>query len=263
MKKFAQKMKQKYKKKNKKTILVYLILRLLVIFAMVSQILLGNIGNAALCILALILFTLPTIISEKFNIGIPGVLEAIIYLFIFATSILGEINNFYGIIPFWDTMLHTLNGFLCAGIGFSLVDLLNQNNKNINLSPLYVAIVAFCFSMTIGILWEFYEYSADHLFRLDMQKDTIVQNISSVELNPNKENIPIKVDNIEKTQIYSSNGTITTIEGGYLDLGLTDTIKDLFVNFIGAVVFSTFGYLYIKNRDKYTFFKNFIPVKEE
>lgn len=263
MKKFAQKMKQKYKKTNKKTILVYLILRLLVILAMVSQILLGNIGNAALCILALILFTLPTIISEKFNIGIPGVLEAIIYLFIFATSILGEINNFYGIIPFWDTMLHTLNGFLCAGIGFSLVDLLNQNNKNINLSPLYVAIVAFCFSMTIGILWEFYEYSADHLFRLDMQKDTIVQNISSVELNPNKENIPIKVDNIEKTQIYSSNGTITTIEGGYLDLGLTDTIKDLFVNFIGAVVFSTFGYLYIKNRDKYTFVKNFIPVKEE
>ncbi len=263
MKKFAQKMKQKYKKTNKKAILVYLILRLLVIFAMVSQILLGNIGNAALCILALILFTLPTIISEKFNIGIPGVLEAIIYLFIFATSILGEINNFYGIIPFWDTMLHTLNGFLCAGIGFSLVDLLNQNNKNINLSPLYVAIVAFCFSMTIGILWEFYEYSADHLFRLDMQKDTIVQNISSVELNPNKENIPIKVDNIEKTQIYSSDGTITTIEGGYLDLGLTDTIKDLFVNFIGAVVFSTFGYLYIKNRDKYTFVKNFIPVKEE
>ena len=262
MKKFAQKMKQKYKKTNKKAILVYLILRLLVILAMVSQILLGNIGNAALCILALILFTLPTIISEKFNIGIPGVLEAIIYLFIFATSILGEINNFYGIIPFWDTMLHTLNGFLCAGIGFSLVDLLNQNNKNINLSPLYVAIVAFCFSMTIGILWEFYEYSADHLVRLDMQKDTIVQNISSVELNPNKENIPIKVDNIEKTQIYSSDGTITTIEGGYLDLGLTDTIKDLFVNFIGAVVFSTFGYLYIKNRDKYTFVKNFIPVKE-
>ena len=128
---------------------------------------------------------------------------------------------------------------------------------------MYVAIVAFCFSMTIGILWEFYEYSADHLFRLDMQKDTIVQNISSVELNPNRENIPIKVDNIEKTQIYSSNGTITTIEGGYLDLGLTDTIKDLFVNFIGAVVFSTFGYLYIKYRDKYTFVKNFIPVKEE
>ena len=71
------------------------------------------------------------------------------------------------------------------------------------------------------------------------------------------------MDNIEKTQIYSSDGTITTIEGGYLDLGLTDTIKDLFVNFIGAVVFSTFGYLYIKNRDKYTFVKNFIPVKEE
>ena len=131
------------------------------------------------------------------------------------------------------------------------------------MSPLYVAIVAFCFSMTVGVLWEFYEYTADHVFSLDMQKDTIVQDIASVELNPNKENVPVKVKDIEKTEIYSKDETVTTIEGGYLDLGLVDTIKDLFVNFIGAIVFSTFGFLYIKNRDKYTFVKNFIPVKEE
>lgn len=263
MGKFSKKMKQKYKETNKKSIAVYLVLRILVIISMTFQILHGNIGNAALCILALILFTLPSIISVKFKIGIPSALEAIIYLFIFASAILGEINNFYGIIPFWDTMLHTLNGFLCAGIGFSLIDLLNQNNKNINMSPLYVAIVAFCFSMTVGVLWEFYEYTADHVFSLDMQKDTIVQDIASVELNPNKENVPVKVKDIEKTEIYSKDGTVTTIEGGYLELGLVDTIKDLFVNFIGAIVFSTFGFLYIKNRDKYTFVKNFIPVKEE
>ena len=258
---FAKKMKKKYEETNKKSIAVYLVLRVLVVISMIFQILMGNFENVFMCILALLLFTIPTIISEKFKIGLPSLLEAIIYLFIFSTTILGEINNFYGIIPFWDTILHTLNGFLCAGIGFALVDLLNQNSKQIHLSPLYVAIVAFCFSMTIGILWEFYEFTADGVLRTDMQKDRIVQSISSVELNPDRENIPIKVNNIEKTEIYSKDGTITTIENGYLDIGIIDTMKDLFVNFIGAVVFSVIGFLYIKNREKYKFAKNFIPIK--
>lgn len=262
MGKFTKKVKKKYNETNKKSIIVYLTLRVLVLISMIIQILLGNIENAVICIVALFLFTIPTIISEKLKIGIPSLLEAIIYLFIFSATILGEINNFYGIVPFWDTILHTLNGFLCAGIGFSLVDLLNQNSKNIHLSPLYIVIVAFCFSMTIGVLWEFVEFTADNVIKTDMQKDKIVKNISSVEINSNKENEPIKVKDIEKTEIYSQDGSITTIENGYLDIGIFDTMKDLFVNFIGAVVFSIIGYLYVKNRDKYKFAKNFIPVKE-
>lgn len=262
MGKFSKKMKKKYNETNKKSIMVYLILRFLVIISMVFQIVLGNISNSLMCVLALILFTLPTIISEKFKIGIPSLLETIIYLFIFSSAILGEINNFYGIIPFWDTMLHTLNGFICAGIGFSLVDILNQSTQKIDLSPLYVAIIAFCFSMTIGVLWEFYEFTADNVLRLDMQKDRIVQSISSVELNKSGENVPIKINDIEKTEIYSKDGTITTIENGYLDIGIIDTMKDLFVNFIGAIVYSFIGYIYIKTRGKYKFAKNFIPVKE-
>ena len=130
---FAKKMKKKYEETNKKSIAVYLVLRVLVVISMIFQILMGNFENVFMCILALLLFTIPTIISEKFKIGLPSLLEAIIYLFIFSTTILGEINNFYGIIPFWDTILHTLNGFLCAGIGFALVDLLNQNSKQIHL----------------------------------------------------------------------------------------------------------------------------------
>lgn len=262
MGKFSKKMRKKYNETNKKSIIVYSILRLLVIISMVFQIVLGNISNALMCIVTLILFTLPTIISEKFKIGIPSLLETIIYLFIFSSAILGEINNFYGLIPFWDTMLHTLNGFICAGIGFSLVDLLNQSTQKINLSPLYVAIVAFCFSMTIGVLWEFYEFTADSLFRFDMQKDRIIQSISSVELNESGENNPIKIDDIERTEIYSKDGTITTIENGYLDIGIIDTMKDLIVNFIGAITYSIIGYIYIKSRGKYKFAKNFIPVKE-
>ena len=254
-------MKKKYKETNKKSIRIYLILRLLVILSMIFQIILGNISNVLMCILALVLFTLPTIISEKFKIGIPSLLEGIIYLFIYSTAILGEINNFYGRIPFWDTILHTLNGFLCAGIGFSLVDLLNQNSKKIKLSPLYIAIVAFCFSMTIGILWEFFEFTADYFTKTDMQKDRIVREISSVMLNKDNENVPIKVKDIERTEIYSKDGTIITIENGYLDIGLIDTMKDLFVNFIGAIVFSIIGFLHVQNREKYKFAEGFIPTK--
>ena len=261
MGKFSRLMKKKYKETNKKSIVIYLILRLLVILSMIFQIILGNISNVLMCLLALVLFTLPTIISEKFKIGIPSLLEGIIYLFIYSTAILGEINNFYGRIPFWDTILHTLNGFLCAGIGFSLVDLLNQNSKRIKLSPLYIAIVAFCFSMTIGILWEFFEFSADYLTKTDMQKDRIVREISSVMLNKDNENVPIKVKDIEKTEIYSKDGTVTIIENGYLDIGIIDTMKDLFVNFIGAVVFSIIGFLHVQNREKYKFAEGFIPTK--
>ncbi len=95
-----------------------------------------------------------------------------------------------------------------------------------------------------------------------MQKDRIIQRISSVELNESGENTPVKINNIEKTEIYSKDGTITTIENGYLDIGIIDTMKDLFVNFIGAIAYSFIGYTYIKNREKYKFAKNFIPVKE-
>ncbi len=118
--------------------------------------------------------------------------------------------------------------------------------------------------MTIGVLWEFFEFSADRYFRTDMQKDRIVQVISTVELEPDGKNIPVIIKDIKYTEIYSGNDennlTKTVIKGGYLDIGIIDTMKDLIVNFIGAVVFSIFGLLYIKNRDKYKFAAKFIPI---
>lgn len=260
MGKYVKKIREKYKKTKKKSLAIYMILRVLVIVCMVLQILRGEWNNAFLCLLSLILFTIPTIIEDRLKITIPTVLEAIIYLFIFSAEILGEINNFYGNIPHWDTVLHTINGFLAAGVGFSLVDLLNENSKMIKLSPIFVAIVAFCFSMTIGVLWEFFEYGADKYLRLDMQKDCIVSSISSTTLDPENSNKAILIKSIKKTQIITDDG-IVVIEGGYLDIGINDTMKDLFVNFIGAIAFSFIGYLYIKNRDKYKFATNFIPVR--
>lgn len=260
MGKYINNIKKKYQETKDSSLLVYLILRFLVILCMVLQIVRGDWNNAFLCLLSLLLFTIPTFIEDKFKITLPTVLETIIYLFIFATEILGEINNFYGTIPYWDTILHTLNGFLAAGIGFSLIDLLNENSKNINLSPIFVVIVAFCFSMTIGVLWEFFEYGVDSLFYKDMQKDRIVTSISSVTLDENNNNKPVTVKDIKSTQIITSEG-IVTIEGGYLDIGINDTMKDLLVNLIGAICFSTIGYLHIKNREKYKFASNFIPTK--
>lgn len=260
MNRYINKIKQKYKETKERELLIYLILRTLVIICMIQQILRGDINNAFLCLLSLVLFTIPTMIEDGLKIKLPSVLETIIYCFIFAAEILGEINNFYGIIPYWDTILHTLNGFLAAGIGFSLIDLLNENSKQINLSPLFVAIVAFCFSMTIGVLWEFFEYGADTYLKTDMQKDRIVSTISSVELDPTRSNKSITIDNIQSTQINTDEDTVI-IEGGYLDIGINDTMKDLIVNFVGAVCFSFMGYLYIKNREKYKFASNFIPTK--
>ena len=259
-----QKIKEAYKETKKSSLLVYLILRTLVILCMILQILNGEWENAALCLLSLILFVIPFFIQKKFKITLPNALESIIFIFIFSAEILGEINNFYGIIPYWDTMLHTLNGFLAAGVGFSLIDLLNKNSKNVRLSPLYLAIVSFCFSMTIGVLWEFFEFSMDYYFKLDMQKDRIVETISSVYLDPDKSNTPVIIDNIDKTIIYSEDkdgDTTETIINGYLDIGIIDTMKDLVVNFIGAITFSIIGALYVSNRDKYKLASNFIPTR--
>ena len=146
MSKYSKKIKSIYQETKKSSLFVYLILRLLIIICMVLEILHGNIMNAMLCVLSLILFILPFFVQKTFKIVLPNTLEIIIFLFIFSAEILGEINNFYGVFPHFDTILHTLNGFLCAGIGFALVNLLNENIESFNLSPFFVALVAFTFS---------------------------------------------------------------------------------------------------------------------
>ena len=241
---------------------VYITLRALVILALVAQVFNHNFENVFLCVLTLFLFTLPSFIERTIRIEIPDTLEVIILLFIFAAEILGEIQAYYIQFPYWDTMLHTLNGFLCAAIGFSLLDILNRNEKlKFSLSPVYLSVVAFCFSMTIGVLWEFFEFSMDQLFLLDMQKDTVVNAIGSVMLDPTGGNNPIAIKNITDVIVVTADGAQQSLGlGGYLDIGITDTMQDLFVNFIGAVVFSFIGFFYVKNRGKGKFAPRFIPT---
>ena len=229
---------------NRRRFILYSILRILVIFMMIRCFILGEYENVALCVLSLVLFLVPALAEEGLNIRIPVLFESIIYIFIYAAWILGEIQNYYVLIPGWDTMLHTMNGFLCAAVGFSLVDLLNHKSKDVHLSPMYITIVAFCFSMTVGVMWEFIEYFCDSFFYLDMQKDTIIRNIGTVKLTGELQFIP----NIEKTVMYLADGRTVTVNGGYLDVGINDTMKDLFVNLIGAIAFSIIGYNYIAKR---------------
>lgn len=248
------------KKKNKRT-LVHSILSIAVLIVMVARFIRADYFSVFLCMLTLVLFYIPTFANKIFKVTLPAELEAIILLFIFSAEILGEIGSFYTQIPWWDTMLHTINGFLMAAIGFSLIDILNNSPKfHINLSPVFVAVVAFCISMTVGVLWEFFEFSMDMFAGTDMQKDRLVSEIISVSLNPSGLNETVSVSNILYTDLYvAGTNEIYTIPGGYLDIGIIDTMKDLLVNCIGAIVFSIIGYFYIIGRNKGVFASKFIP----
>ena len=243
-------------REHKSSFIVYFVLRAMVILMMVLQIFNRNYENVFLCLLTLVLLVMPSLIQINLKIELPTALEITILVFIFAAEILGEIQAYYIKFPFWDTVLHTLNGFLMAAIGFALVDILNRSKRfSIQLSPVFLAIVAFCFSMTIGVIWEFFEFGMDRFFGLDMQKDTVIHQFSSVMLDSTKSNIPIPVQNITEVLV---NGKDLGV-GGYLDIGLLDTMNDLFVNFVGAFIFSIIGYFYVKSRGKGRFARKFIP----
>ena len=232
----------------------------LVVATAVRQTIVGNYENLFLCVLTLVLFCVPMFIDRRLGIDLPPALETIIYCFIFSAEILGEVNAFYVNVPNWDTMLHTLNGFLAAAVGFSMVLLLNDDERlTFDLSPFFLALVAFCFSMTIGVLWEFFEFGMDYFFHTDMQKDTVVNAIYTVALAPSRTNRVVAVKGIQDVVI---NGESLGL-GGYLDIGIIDTMKDLFVNFIGAVVFSVTGFFYAKSKGaRKSPAQSFVPSKK-
>ena len=239
------------KKEEPAAFWTYVVLRFIVILILIRCILRGDIESAFVCVFVLVIYLLPQFVENRLNIDIPTTLEVIIFVFVFAAEILGELQSYFIKYSNWDTILHTSSGFLCAAVGFSLVDLLNRSdNAKVQLSPGYLAITAFCFSMTIGILWEFIEFSADRLFLLDMQKDTIVNQISSVSLDPTNSNISITVKGIKDVILVTDSGEQALGLGGFLDIGLYDTMEVLFVNFVGAVVFSVAAFFECKSEKR-------------
>lgn len=257
----AKRSKQPMQPGKKRRLTIRGVLSALVVATLIRQAFVGHFENVFLCVLTLILFCIPLFIDRRLGIDLPPALEGIIYCFIFAAEILGEINSFYTRIPYWDTMLHTINGFLMAAIGFALVDIFNRSEKfTFKLSPLFLAVVAFCFSMTVGVLWEFFEFFMDTRFATDMQKDWIVHTINSVMFQP--EGLNIVVHKPIESLIVNGEDWIA-LYGGYIDIGLIDTMKDLLVNFIGAVCFSIIGFFYVKRRGKGKVARQFIPTVHE
>ena len=114
-------------REHKSSFIVYMTLRALVILVMILQILNRNFENVFLCALTLVLLIMPSLIQINLKIELPTALEIIMLLFIFAAEILGEIQAYYEKIPMWDTVLHTLNGFLMAAIGYKIV--VNKTNN--------------------------------------------------------------------------------------------------------------------------------------
>ena len=247
-------------REHRSSFIVFYTLRILVLVALVRQIMLHNYEGAFFCVLTIVLLYIPSWLQVKLHIELPPPLEITILCFIFAAEVLGEVNAFYVNVPNWDTMLHTLNGFLAAAVGFSMVLLLNDDERlTFDLSPFFLALVAFCFSMTIGVLWEFFEFGMDYFFHTDMQKDTVINSIYTVALDPTRTNKVVAVKGIQDVVI---NGESLGL-GGYLDIGIIDTMKDLFVNFIGAVVFSVTGFFYARSKgEKRTAAQSFVPSKK-
>lgn len=252
-------------KNGKKVTFVYFSLRLLVILTMVAQFFNREFENVFMCLLTLTLFMLPSALEKHLRTELPNTLETIILLFIFAALILGEIQSYYTTYEHWDLILHTLNGFLCAAVGFCLVDLFNRKEQfSLSLSPAFMSIVAFCFSMTVGVLWEFFEFFMDEVLGYDMQKDTIVSHIATVNLDPTGGTTVITVTDITDVILVAGGEQIALGLGGYLDIGLLDTMEDMIVNLVGAVIFSIVGYFYVKNRGEDSFASKFIPrVQQE
>ena len=233
-------------KEHPRVFAIYSVLRILVILSLINTILDKEYESTMVCVLVLILFLIPSFMEDRMKIEIPPLFEGVIYIFIYAAQILGEVNDFYQNIPGWDTVLHTINGFLAAAVGFSMIYLLNRHSKNVSLSPFYLAMAALCFSMTVGVCWEFIETAGDLWFGQDMQKDYIVTSFQTVTLDPTHSQKLVYIKDITQTVIYTADGTTFTVDGGYLDIGRLDTMKDLFVNFVGAMAFSVIGYIYLK-----------------
>lgn len=166
------------------------------------------------CLLGLIVMTLPSLISRKWKLEIPHFVYLLYYLFLYCSVFLGEVFEFYYVIPHWDTMLHFFSGGMLGALGFILVDLLNREQKvSVHLSPLFVCIFAFCFALAAGAIWEIYEYTCDTLLKLNMQKYATEQGVALMGR-----------------------------------AALNDTMKDILFDALAALIVSVLGYFSITKK---------------
>lgn len=166
------------------------------------------------CMLGIVVIHLPSLLEKQFKFELPTALYLMYILFLYCAITLGEVRDYYYHVPHWDTILHTMSSVMAGVFGFTVVAMLNRNeNTAISLSPFFVALFAFCFAVTLGILWEIYEYSFDGLLGLNMQK------------------------------FRTADGTLLVGHEA-----LTDTMKDIIVDTLGALAASVAGYFSLKSK---------------
>ena len=234
-------------KGNKAAFAVFVCLWLSTLAVLVSGVLDGRWDRVFTGALCLTLFLIPPVIERSFSLQFPAALEISAYLFVFCAGVFGEIGDFYLRFPAFDSILHAANGFLFAGFGFCLFSLFEKKCAVRALpSPAYQSFTAFCFSGTVGVFWEIFEFCADRFLYTDMQKDTLLTSIRSV-LIAGQDGGMLRVENITQVEIGTADGASYTLPA-YLDVGLFDTVKDLAVNLWGALAFCLIGYLYLKRR---------------
>ncbi len=161
------------------------------------------------CVLGAIVIHIPSLFTHKLKIDIPLPLYVLYIVFLYCAIFLGEIGSFYYHISFWDDILHGMSSIMTGFFGYMLIAILNREApRRLHLSPFFVALFAFCFSVMIGTLWEIYEFSFDFLLGLNMQK-------------------------------------YITEEGVYLvgQAALADTMKDLIIDSAGAAIATGVGLL--------------------
>ena len=123
------------------------------------------------CLLGLCVLSLPSLMEKKWHFSIPNFIYIMYYVFLYCAIFLGEMLNFYYVIPHWDVILHFFSGAMLGALGFILVSQLNDSEMiRVSLSPFFVALFAFCFALACGAVWEVYEFVFDGILGLNMQK---------------------------------------------------------------------------------------------
>ena len=250
---------------SKLSLAVYIVCHALIGATVVRGIVSGSTRMVTVPALAVLLMLIPTALKLLLRIKLPVALETMAYLFIFSAMILGEVYHFYSKLPAWDLILHVLNGFMFAALGFCLIDLLRKSRCA--LSPLLIALTAFCFSVTVGVFWEFIEFGGDTLLGKDMQKDMLLHDshtirISSLLEETAPDSLVHSLNDIQRMELYDSTDNLIAIADGYLDIGLTDTVKDMVMNCVGAAVFCGLGYYGLKTSKHTRFASFFIPTRQ-
>lgn len=206
---------QKMKRTQKINMIISNVVRIFLVLIIIRGIIVKDYNQLFIAFITIALTYYPSILSKKFGVYLPAGLQIIVTLFIFSAQYLGEIKDFYRIFPWWDTALHITSGVILGLIGFMFVYLLNERyGEKVKLSPFFVVMFAFCFAITIGVFWEFFEYGMDRIIGTNMQKFR-----------------------------YPQLG----------DDGLVDTMGDLMVDTIGAFITAIIGYIYIKKKNDVLF----------